>query len=71
MRRTVPVLLALLAVLTLSGCRERMCEEGQYPARSTQFPETGRVCVPVGQEPPVGYERFPAGQEPTFVDQDH
>lgn len=70
MRRTLTVILALVAVMSVSGCRERTCIEGEYPARSVDHPDTGRVCVPDGQEPPAGYERFPEGQVPTYVDQD-
>lgn len=67
--RAIAVPIALLA----AGCgelRERVCERGQYAARAIAAPETGRVCVPDGQEPPLGYERFPPGQTPTYLEDD-
>jgi hypothetical protein len=63
---------AVLGLVTGSvGCgRERMCRDGEYPAVSTEFPESGRVCVPGGQAPPTGYTTYPPGQTPTYLDQD-
>lgn len=63
---------APIATLT-AGCgefRERVCERGEYAARAVAAPKSGRVCVPNGREPPPGYERFPAGQTPTYLEDD-
>ena len=50
------------------GCGpERICSSGEYPARATEN-STGRTCVPEDEEPPAGFERFPAGQVPQHVD---
>jgi hypothetical protein len=70
-RRVVWSLLAVLLMTATSGCsREKVCSSGKYPAISTEFPESGRVCVPNGQRPPTGYATYPPGQTPTYVDQD-
>jgi len=76
MARTRIVVLILVAALgrpVLVSCRfrERVCHVGEYAARSIAYPRTGRLCVPTGQPPPAGYENFPAGSTPTYVDQDH
>ena len=61
----------LLATLPVAGCvRERVCSEGEYPVRSIEHPESGRACVQEGEQPPEGYETFPPGQVPTYVDED-
>ena len=65
------VLAVLLAAAPISGCaRERICSEGEYPVRSIRFPETGRACVEEGEPPPKGYETFPPGEVPEYVDED-
>ncbi len=66
-------LAALGVVGLMAGCttfNERVCEKGEYAVRATAAPETGRTCVPNGQEPPPGYERFPPGQTPTYPEDD-
>jgi hypothetical protein len=63
----------MLVFPALSACnyRERACSLGEYPARSIAYQTTGRVCVKNGQRPPAGYETFPAGSRPTYIDQEH
>ena len=65
--------LALGIIGSMVGCgtfKERVCESGEYAVRAIEAPETGRTCVPNGQEPPPGYERFPPGQTPTYLEDD-
>ncbi len=50
--------------------RERMCSPGERAVRAIEAADTGRTCVKKGQPPPPGYEEFPPGQRPTYVDQD-
>jgi hypothetical protein len=52
-----------------TGCsvRERICGDGEYPAKAVGN-TTGRVCVAHGTEPPHGYVRYPEGKAPTYVD---
>lgn len=66
--RTLGFTLVTVAVLA-TGCwgPERVCNEGEYPARSIEYPDTGGVCVSDGANPPAGYERFPAGETPTYT----
>jgi hypothetical protein len=57
----------------LSGCpfgRERICSRGEHVVRSIEAPETGRTCVRDGEPPPKGYEEYPPGQVPTYLDED-
>jgi hypothetical protein len=74
--RSAKVLAAFLAVGSvglIGGCsafRERVCERGEYAVRAIAAPKTGSTCVPNGQVPPPGYERFPPGQTPTYLDED-
>ncbi|WP_218122294.1 SCO0607 family lipoprotein [Blastococcus aurantiacus] len=70
MPRTVVTVLALAAALGASGCspQERVCSSGEYPVRTVESTDGGMACVPDGEEPPAGYERFPAGEVPEFVD---
>ena len=58
----------LLAVLPATGCdgRERVCRSSEYPVKAVGN-RTGAACVPAGREPPAGYVRYPAGQEPVHV----
>ena len=59
--------------LVLCGCplwRERVCSRGEHAVRAIDAPATGRTCVRDGQAPPSGYEEFPPGQTPKYVDQD-
>ncbi|MGK5682191.1 SCO0607 family lipoprotein [Actinoplanes sp. URMC 104] len=69
--RRIPyvVLTATLAGGLAGGCslREAICGSGEYPVAAVDS-LTGRACVPEGEEPPVGYVRFPAGKEPRHVD---
>jgi hypothetical protein len=71
-RITAFSLLGVLACAALTAChyRERVCFVGQYPARSIAYPKTGKVCVKNGHRPPAGYETYPAGKTPTYVDQE-
>ena len=68
--RALVAALATLAVtgLTAAGCQERVCRKGEHAVRSTEAPETGRTCVKDGEAPPPGYEEFPPGQTPVYVD---
>lgn len=55
------------AALLLGGCGpDAICGSGDYPVLQTGG--TGRQCIPQGQEPPSGWARYPAGQEPKHVD---
>ena len=58
------------AALGASGCslQERVCGSGEYPVRTVDPTDSGMACAPDGEEPPAGYERFPAGEVPEFVD---
>ena len=58
------------AALGASGCslQERVCSSGEYPVRTVDSTDGGLACAPDGEEPPPGYERFPDGQAPEFVD---
>ena len=72
-RLAMPILVAVLVWLggTCSfAFRERMCSPGERAVRAIEAPDTGRACVKRGQPPPPGYEEFPPGQRPTYVDQD-
>ena len=58
---------AAVAALLVGGCApEAICRSAEYPAQ--QIGGTGRQCVPQGQDPPSGWARYPAGQEPRHVD---
>ena len=50
--------------------RERMCSPGERAVRAIDAPDTGRACVKKEKPPPPGYEEFPPGQRPTYVDED-
>lgn len=68
---TIVSAIALAVVLT--GCpigRETTCSRGEHVVRSIEAPETGRTCVRNGQTPPKGYEEYPAGNVPTYMDED-
>jgi len=67
--RTPFLLAAALAAGLLSGCsfREAICGSDEYPVAAVDS-TTGRACVPDGEDPPVGYVRFPAGKVPEHVD---
>ena len=70
-RLTTPLLLLIVATaLSTSGCssRERVCSSGEYPVRTVDASDAGLACAPDGEEPPPGYERFPAGEVPEYVD---
>ena len=64
------VLLTVLAALSAGGCsaRERVCSSGEYPVRTVDASDGGLACTRDGEEPPAGYERFPAGEVPEYVD---
>jgi hypothetical protein len=66
------LLAVLLAGTAVAGCdyRERVCSAGEYPARSVEYPDSGRICVQDGSVPPSGYTTFPSGRTPTYADQD-
>jgi hypothetical protein len=70
------VLTISIAVLVWLGgacsfvSRERMCSPGERAVRAINAPDTGRTCVKEGQAPPQGYEEFPPGERPTYVDED-
>ena len=70
MRIFRPAALALTAVgvaALLGGCgQDAICGSGDYPVLQTGG--TGRQCVAKDQEPPAGWSRFPADQEPKHVD---
>jgi hypothetical protein len=69
--RTKFLVFAIAALVPGCGViKERVCRRGEYAARAISAPETGRVCVPNGEEPPSGYERFPPGETPTYTRDD-
>ena len=65
---------AMVSALLLWGCsplgREGVCSKGEHVVKSIEATETGRTCVRDGQPPPKGYEEYPRGQAPTYLDQD-
>lgn len=65
----------MLLAAPLTGCMlwgpERVCSEGEYPAYSEKFPETGRYCVPDGEQPDKGYAAYPEGLVPEYVDEEN
>ena len=65
-RDLVPV--AVLVPLLTAGCSfdERICSSGFYPVKAVGS-TTGADCVPIGEEPPSGYVRYPEGQIPERV----
>jgi hypothetical protein len=67
-RRVAVGIAGLPAVLLLAACgfQEAICRSGEYPVM--QVGGTGRQCVADGEEPPAGFRRYPAGQEPKHVD---
>lgn len=74
-RRAWPLLFVLagVSVLLVAGCgyREKICRDGEYPAFSLEFPESGRICVRQGEAPPAGYAKYPAGKVPYWLDEDY
>ena len=68
-RITVVLLGIMLTALTAGGCalHEHVCRAGEYPVR-TSTTDDGLACTPDDEEPPAGYERFPAGEVPEYVD---
>ena len=72
-RRRSLVVTSIALALILSGCplgRERICRRGEHVVRSIDAPDTGRICVRDGQPPPKGYEEYPPGKVPTYLDED-
>jgi hypothetical protein len=61
----------VLLVAPLAGCMfmepEAVCSEGEYPAYSEKFPETGGYCVPDGEQPDKGFAAYPEGLVPEYV----
>lgn len=67
--RGVAVGAVALAVLGLTtACQERVCRRGEHAVRSVEAPDTGRACVRDGERPPAGYEEYPPGEAPVYVD---
>jgi hypothetical protein len=62
------ILLAMACTLALlTGCgEEAVCGGGEYPVKAVGT-ATGRACAPRGEDPPTGYVRYPAGQEPKHL----
>jgi hypothetical protein len=62
------VLTVVLTAAVVAGCswHEKICRSGEYPAKAVGN-ASGRTCVAQGQNPPSGYVRYPAGQEPKYV----
>ncbi len=71
-RSLVLVVSMIVVTVMLSGCslRERVCSKGEHPVKSIVAPDTGRACVRDGEPPPKGYEEYPPGQAPTYLDED-
>ena len=70
LRTTVVLTVTTTAVLSVGGCaaRERVCGSDDYPVRTVDTTDGGLACAPDGEEPPPGYERFPEGEVPEYVD---
>jgi hypothetical protein len=70
MRRTITgtALAATLGLgLLTAGCvDDAICRSDWYPVKQVGS-QTGRDCVPEGQEPPAGYVRYPEGKVPKRV----
>ena len=64
-RALTSLVLGLGLALTATGC-ERACGGDDYPVRNDAG---GSACVPAGEEPPPGFERYPPGQTPTYADE--
>lgn len=62
------VLAAFLAASVLSGCRERVCDEGEYPVM-LKGDRSGQpaACFENGESPTGPYTTFPNGQTPKYV----
>jgi hypothetical protein len=61
------LLVAACTMALLTGCgQEAICGGDDYPVKAVGN-TTGATCVPEGQDPPEGYVRYPAGQEPKHV----
>lgn len=59
-------MLGLSLALTATGCRERVCAEGEYPL----VDNTGAgACVTAGEEAPSGWQEYPAGEALTSMDE--
>ena len=58
----------IATVVLVSGClpKERVCSEGEYPAKGVGTPH-GAMCQTNGQEPPEGYVRYPEGKVPVHL----
>ena len=62
------LLVGACALALLTGCgADAICGGDEYPVKAVGN-TTGAACVPEGEEPPDGYVRYPAGQEPKHVD---
>jgi hypothetical protein len=67
-RRTVLLVLAVLAVLTGCSAVERVCSEGERPAMLLQGGQLmGGECVAEGEQPPPGFLLYPRDLEPTML----
>ncbi|MEU7278361.1 hypothetical protein AB0A69_06150 [Streptomyces sp. NPDC045431] len=68
-RRSLPclALTGAVAALLLTGCayRERVCPPDHYPVLAVN--NSGRDCVPDGEEPPKGWARYPEGKVPEYL----
>lgn len=62
----VCVLLVLGSTLSLTGCRERVCGEGDTPVYSA---EGGGSCEPTGHPVTSPWMTYPPGQTPTYLDE--
>ncbi|MFB9412595.1 SCO0607 family lipoprotein [Dactylosporangium matsuzakiense] len=66
-RSAVALLVILVSPVSACDMRERVCRSQEYPVKAVGN-RTGAACVAKGQEPPAGYVRYPAGQEPVYLD---
>lgn len=67
--RTAAAIALGFSLTATSGCglmKERVCDEGQYPAKYVGT-RTGQACFDDGTRPDEGYVRYPDGQEPEYV----
>lgn len=72
-RVTVLLVGSALTASAAAGCawRERVCSADEHPVRTTATTDDGLACAPGDEEPPAGYERFPEGEVPEYVDELH
>lgn len=68
MRRTVLLVVTVVALLTGCSAVERVCSEGERPAMLLQGGQLmGGECVAEGEQPSPGFLCYPGDLEPTML----